>query len=364
MNQNNIISLVLRKDVMLSEYTTIGLGGPSEYFLICSNTEDIISGLKFASENNLPVQVLSGGSNIIFPDKGYDGLIFKIDAKGIEINEEGNKVCVNVKAGEVWDDVVNFCIERSLTGIECLSGIPGSTGATPVQNVGAYGQEVKDVIESVTAIDRKTPEIVTFKNAECNFGYRQSRFKNEDKDRFIITEVQFLFNKNNQPIIRYPELQKFIDSKKYKEREYSLKDKLTQTRNAVLELRKGKSMLIDLNDPNSRSCGSFFMNPVINENEYIKFISFTQNFIKNNNKEQIPVFRSGDKYKLSAAWLIEKSGFHKGFKKGGVGISEKHSLSLININGTTKELLELSSDIITKVFEKTGIILKTEPVVV
>lgn len=362
MNQNNTISLVLRKDVMLSEYTTIGLGGPSEYFLICSNTEDIISGLKFASENNLSVQVLSGGSNIIFPDKGYDGLIIKIDTKGIEINEKGNNVCVNVKAGEVWDDVVKFCIERSLTGIECLSGIPGSTGATPVQNVGAYGQEVKDVIESVTAIDRKTLEIVTFKNAECNFGYRQSRFKNEDKERFIITEVQFLFNKQNQPLIRYPELQKFIDSKKYMKSEYSLKDKLTQIRNAVLELRKGKSMLIDLNDPNSRSCGSFFMNPVLNEEDFKKFMERVE--YNNNNKEQIPVFRSGENYKISAAWLIENTGFQKGYKKGGVGISGKHSLALINIQGTTKEMTEYAKEIEESVFLKFGIILKTEPVIV
>ena len=363
MNQNNTISLVLQKDVMLSEYTTIGLGGPAGFFLQCKNTGDIISGMKYASENNLPVQVLSGGSNIIFPDEGYEGLIIKTDMKGIEIIEEGSNVILKVNAGEKWDDVVRLCIERELTGVECLSGIPGSTGATPVQNVGAYGQEVKEVIKSVTAFDRKTMDIVTFNNAECNFGYRQSRFKSEDRDKFIITEVQFLFKKNIQPLIRYPELQKFIDSKKYMEKEYPLKEKLTQIRSAVLELRKGKSMLIDLNDPNSRSCGSFFMNPVINENEYNKFISLTQNFIKKN-KERIPVFRSGDKYKLSSAWLIEKSGFHKGYKMGGVGISEKHSLALININGTTKELLELSSDIITKVFEKTGIILKTEPVIV
>lgn len=348
------------ENVLLSEFTTIKLGGNAKYFISCKSNEDIISGLKFASENNLPIQVLSGGSNIVFSDKGYDGLIIKIDIKGIELNEEGSNVYVNVKAGEEWDDVVKFCIERSLTGIECLSGIPGSTGATPVQNVGAYGQEVKDVLESVAAIDRRSMEIVTFKNADCNFGYRQSRFKNEDKDRYIITEVQLLFNKNNQPEIRYTELQKFIDSKKYTEREYSLKDKLTQTRNAVLELRKGKSMLIDLNDPNSRSCGSFFMNPVLNEEDFKKFMERAEYL----NKVQIPVFRSGEKYKISAAWLIENAGYYKGYIKGSVGISEKHSLALININGNTKELLVLSEEIEKKVFEKSGIKLKKEPVIV
>ena len=360
MNQNNTISLVLQKDVMLSDYTTIGLGGPAGFFLQCENTGDIISGLKYASENNLPVQVLSGGSNIIFPDKGYEGLIIKIATKGIEINEEGNNVHIKVKAGEVWDDVVRLCCERELTGVECLSGIPGSTGATPVQNVGAYGQEVRDAIEYVTAIDRKTLEIVNFRKAECNFGYRQSRFKNEDKDRFIIAEVLFRFNKNIQPVIKYPELQKFIESKKYPGNEYSLKDKLTQIRNAVLELRKGKSMIIDSNDPNSRSCGSFFMNPELNEEDFERFLER----VKNINKDQIPVFRSGDKYKISAAWLIENSGFHKGYKKGGVGISEKHSLALVNIQGTTGELLNLSSEIMIKVFDKTGIKLKTEPVII
>jgi len=351
---------VLRKEVMLSEYTTIGLGGPAGFFVRCENDRDINSGLKYASENNLSVQVLSGGSNIIFPDKGYAGMIIKIDTKGIEINEEGNNIYIKVKAGEVWDDVVRLCCERELTGVECLSGIPGSTGATPVQNVGAYGQEVKDVIESVTAIDRKTREIVTFKNAECNFGYRQSRFKNDDRNRYLITEVEFLFNKNIQPLIRYPELQKFIDSKKYTAKEYSLKEKLLQIRNAVLELRKGKSMIIDSNDPNSKSCGSFFINPELSEEDFEGFLER----VKHINKELIPVFSSGDKYKVSAAWLIENAGFHKGYKKGGVGISEKHSLALINIKGTTDELLNLSSDIMTKVYDKTGIKLKTEPVIV
>jgi len=351
---------VLRKEVILSEYTTIGLGGPAGFFVRCENDRDINSGLKYASENNLSVQVLSGGSNIIFPDKGYDGMIIKIDTKGIELNEEGSNAYVKVKAGEVWDDVVRLCCERELTGVECLSGIPGSTGATPVQNVGAYGQEVKDVIESVTAIDRKSLEIVTFKNAECNFGYRQSRFKNDDRNRYLITEVEFLFNKNIQPLIRYPELQKFIDSKQYTAKEYSLKEKLLQIRNAVLELRKGKSMIIDSNDPNSKSCGSFFINPELSEEDFEGFLVR----VKHINKEQIPVFSSGDKYKVSAAWLIENAGFHKGYKKGGVGISEKHSLALINIKGTTDELLNLSSDIMTKVFDKTGIKLKTEPVIV
>ena len=350
----------LLKDVNLSQYTTIGLGGPAKLFISCKDTAELLSALDYAGKKKLSVQVFSGGSNIIFPDKGFDGLVLKIDLKGIESQEKGNIVFVKAKAGEIWDDVVKYSIEKSLTGIECLSGIPGSAGATPVQNVGAYGQEIRDSFVSLKAIDRKTLKEVKIDYEGCGFDYRQSRFKNEDKDRYVITEILFGFTKDKQPVIKYPELQKYIESKTNIKGEDPLEIKLNAIRNAVLELRKSKSMLIDIKDPNSRSCGSFFMNPVISREELDNFYSLVNDI----NKEQIRVYSSGDKYKLSAAWLIEKSGFKKGYIKGRVGISENHSLALININGTTDELVDLAGEIKETVHEKFGIYLNIEPVLI
>lgn len=351
--------LKLQKDISLSDLTTIGLGGGAAYFVSCISDDDIRSSLKFAGKNKCRLQVISGGSNIIFPDEGFDGIVLKIDLKGVEFSEEENFTFVNVKAGESWDEFVMKCTGRGLTGIECLSGIPGSAGATPVQNVGAYGQEVKDSIVSLKAIDRSTLNEIIFENKDCNFGYRQSRFKNQDKDKYIITEVRFRFEKKREPVIKYSELQRLIDSKFSLISEIPLKDKLKIIRNAVFELRKGKSMIIDRNDPNSKSCGSFFINPVLNENEFEQFI------LKSGKKsEEIPVFKSGNEYKISAAWLVERAGFHKGYIKGAAGISQNHSLALININGTTKELLDLAKDIEKSVFDKYGILLRKEPVIV
>ncbi len=349
----------LEKNVLLSNHTNIGLGGKANYFLKCATTEDIYYGLNFAKGNALNIQVIAGGSNIIFPDEGFNGVILLISLKGVEFSEKDESVYAKVSAGESWDEFVASIIERGLTGVECLSGIPGSVGATPIQNVGAYGQEVKETISEVKAIDKVTLEIVSFNNLKCNFSYRNSRFKSADKDRYIITEITFRFNKNKAPEIKYEELKKHIELNSHLEKQPDLKNKLIQIRSAVLELRKKKAMVIDKNDPDSRSCGSFFLNPVLNETDYKKFIVNI-----NENSDSIPVFKYGNDYKISAAWLVEKSGFHKGYEKNGAGISNKHSLALVNINGTTKSLLVLAEEIEKKVFEKFGIQLKKEPVII
>ncbi|MEO8210440.1 MAG: UDP-N-acetylmuramate dehydrogenase [bacterium] len=346
-----------QEDVLLSNYTTIGLGGKAKYFLECKTVNEINSVLNFSKDNNLKVQVISGGSNIIFPDEGFEGLVLKIDLKGIKLIEEDDFVITKVSAGENWDDFVKIIIAKGLSGIECLSGIPGSVGAAPIQNVGAYGQEVKDTIVSLNAIDRDTFETVTFDNPECDFDYRLSRFKTNDKDKYIITEVSFRFKKNNQPEIKYPELQKYIEYHFDRSHSDSLLEKLNQIRKSVLALRKKKSMLIDKDDPNSKSCGSFFMNPVLNEIEFEKFKSRA-------GRNDFPFYKTGENFKIPAAWLVEQAGFTKGYKKNGVGISENHSLALININGTSGELLKLAYEIEKKIMEKFGIKLYKEPVIV
>lgn len=349
----------IKKDVILSDYTTIGIGGKAKYFFSCNAVNDIYVALEFAKKNKLKVQVLSGGSNIIFQDSGYDGLVLKIDLKGIEINEEENHVYIKVKSGESWDEFVRMTIDNSLSGAECMSGIPGSVGATPIQNVGAYGQEVKDIIHSVTAIDRNTLDKIIFDNNDCGFNYRTSRFKTEDKDKYIITEVTFLFQKHKEPEIKYPELQNHIQSNIDLNSVLNLKDKLTEIRKAVISLRKKKSMITNKHDPNSKSCGSFFMNPVLTSIEFTEFRLRVNPVFKD-----FPFFKTGNEYKIPAAWLVEQSGFNKGYIKEGAGISENHSLAIINRNGTAKDVLSLAEDIEKKVFEKFGIKLIKEPVVI
>lgn len=345
----------VQEGVLLSELTTIKLGGKAKYFIECTSEDEIISALKYADENELRVFIMSGGSNVVFPDEGFDGLIIRINNKGVEFNGE----TVTVKAGEDWDDFIQKCIENDLQGIECLSGIPGSVGSTPIQNVGAYGQEVQDVIVSVKAIDRDTLEEVRFMNDECDFKYRSSRFKEEDKDKYIITEVTFFLHKEKVPQIRYAELNKYlkeyVNIMKFKPG----KEMLTAVRNAVITIRKTKSMVIDPKDPNSVSCGSFFLNPVLDHEEYIRFKRACRR--KNIN---FPRFKTPEGRKIPAAWIIENSGFQRGYRKGNVGISENHSLALVNYGGTTAELIELAEEILERVDDQLRVELFYEPVVV
>ncbi|MEO8665899.1 MAG: UDP-N-acetylmuramate dehydrogenase [Ignavibacteria bacterium] len=348
----------MKKNILLSDLTTIGLGGKAKYFMSCASVDDILSALNYAKENKIKVQVMSGGSNIIFPDDGYDGLVMKIDIKGVNVSEDLQHVFVNAGAGENWDEFVEQMIQKNLTGVECLSGIPGSVGATPIQNVGAYGQEVKDTIFSVEAIDRVTLRSIIFTNEECDFKYRNSRFKSSDPDKYIITEVMFRFKKDKAAVIKYDQLQNYIETKIIKFEDLQLNEKLTAIRNAVIGLRKSKSMIIDKADPNSRSCGSFFMNPVLSKDEFEAFKK------KTGEENNMPVFVTGDGFKIPSAWLVEQAGFRKGYIKGGVGISGNHSLALININGTTDELLSLSDDIEKTIKNKFGLTLKKEPLVV
>lgn len=354
------ININFQHIVPLSELTTIKLGGNAKLLCNCKTTDEIIACLIYAKTENLPVQVIGVGSNIIFPDEGFNGIVIKIDIKEIKFNElEKDLIEVTSGAGEMWDFFVNLCIENNLTGVECMSGIPGCVGATPIQNVGAYGQEVCDTIVSVEAIDRLTLKTVKFNNVECKFEYRQSRFKNEDKDKYIITKVTYRLEKFAEPRIKYPELKKWLDENTIWNTLENGKEKLSVIRDGVTNIRKSKSMVIDREDPNTVSCGSFFLNPVLTKEEFreLEKTCLQMNLI-------VPAYKSGDGIKIPAAWLVENSGFHKGYKKGGVGISTNHSLALINCGGTAIELLDLSSHIKSMVYENFGIKLKQEPEIV
>ncbi len=344
----------ISENIQLKDYTSIKLGGRAKFFCECKTESDLLGCLKYAESNNVRIQILGGGSNTIFSDYGFEGLVIKIDLKGIKIhNDFKDHVIIKAAAGEEWDDFVKYCIKNNFAGVECLSGIPGSVGATPIQNVGAYGQEVKDTIIFVKAIDKETYKPTMFSNEDCLFGYRTSRFKTTDKGKYIVTEVMFKLKKDGKPEIKYPELEKYLKSKT--EKVFSLDD----VRNAVMELRKKKAMVLDENEPDSVSCGSFFVNPVLNKEEFDNFCAKL-----NIEKDNIPNYLTESGMKLSAAWLIENAGFVKGYTKNGAGISNKHSLALVNRGGTTKDLLELAEEIQSKVFDKFGIMMVKEPVVI
>ena len=343
----------IQTNIPLAPLTTIQLGGPAQEYISCESVQDIISALAYAKQKNIPIHVLGGGSNTIFSDAGFSGLIIHIKNDGITHKElQDNTILLTAQAGGDWDNVVQYAISHNATGIECLSGIPGSVGGTPFQNVGAYGQDVSQTIKSVFAINRDTLEQVEFSNSECTFGYRTSRFRAEDKDKYIITAVAFELKINKAPEIKYPELTSIVGTTIQPG-----KEGLQQVRNAVLALRKKKSMLVDPQDHNSVSCGSFFTNPIISTEEFVANLTLAQSDIPNFPEKNNCV-------KLSAGWLIEHTGFQKGMKRGGVGISEHHSLALVNRGGTTQELLDFAKEIQTAVQKQFKIQLQLEPMVI
>ncbi len=340
----------VKEHILLSEYTTLHLGGSARYFCECSSIDDLRSALQFAKKNTIRTHIFGGGSNTIFADEGYDGLVIKIGMKGISFVHDGDDILVSAKGGEDWELFVAMMVEKGFAGIECLSGIPGLVGATPIQNVGAYGQEVKDTIELVTVLEKETLQEKIFLNSECGFSYRESRFKSTDSGKYIVTEVVFRLEKNGEPSTHYPEVQKMIERSVLLSRLADGKESLSAVRDIVLSLRKQKSMVIDPNDPNTRSVGSFFLNPIVDK-EILSTINDQWKVIGDGTA--VPTFSFGEKQKIPAAWLIEKSGFKKGYKKSGVGISENHTLALVNYNGTTQSLLRLAEEIqngVEKVF--------------
>jgi UDP-N-acetylmuramate dehydrogenase len=340
----------LERNVSLAPLTTLGIGGPARLFVRAETVDEIREAVAWTDANHERLFVLGGGSNLLIADTGFDGLVLQIDLRGVTVRDESREaVTVYVAAGERWDDFVSFAADRGWAGIECLSGIPGLTGATPIQNVGAYGQDVSETIIGVEAIERDSGRVVTLTNRDCGFGYRQSIFKSAAKDRYIVVGVTFRLVPNGAASIRYPELQTYVDENKIDTSD------LPQIRDAVIAIRKRKGMVIDPSDPDTRSDGSFFMNPVVTPAQLDELVlrAGTKN---------VPYFPSGDQIKLSAAWLIEHALFHKGFVHGNVGLSSKHTLAVINRGGgTAREVLELVALIQGGVREKFGVEIQPEP---
>ena len=302
----------------------------------------------FAEEKGLPVFILGGGSNVLISDVGFDGLVINIALFGVsDFEEKDGTRYVTAQAGEDWDGLVAYCVENGLAGVECLSGIPGFVGGTPVQNVGAYGQEVAESIVSVRCYDRQQNELVTLTNADCGFSYRKSIFNSTHRDQYVVLCVTFALRKGGEPKIVYKDLIEHFGERR---------PSLTEVRDAVLNIRRSKSMVIDANDPNSRSAGSFFKNPIVSREK----LSELQADIGN-----VPNFPFGDAVKIPAAWLIEKSGLHKGFALGNAAISSNHTLAIVNLGGASaNDILALKDEIQRAVADKFGIALEPEPVFV
>jgi UDP-N-acetylmuramate dehydrogenase len=337
----------LQEKVPLAPLTTIGIGGPARFFFHATSVDEVRGALAWAADRSLPVFVLGGGSNLLISDDGFDGVVVHADLRGVTVESEDEYAMVKVAAGEPWDSFVALAVGNGWAGIECLSGIPGSTGATPIQNVGAYGQDVSETIARVEALDRRSDRVVWFTNEECRFGYRASLFKNVERERYVVLSATFRLKRGGCATIRYPELQKYVD-----ERGVSVDD-LRGVRDAVIAIRKRKGMVLDPADPDTRSDGSFFMNPVIAAEDYAEFARKTPN---------APHFPAGDDVKLSAAWLIEHAGFGKGFTHGNVGLSTKHTLAIVNRGGgTAAEVVELVRMIQSRVREVFGVEIYPEP---
>ncbi|MEU2156691.1 UDP-N-acetylmuramate dehydrogenase [Streptomyces sp. NPDC019396] len=342
-------------DAPLAPLTTFRLGGPASRLVTATTDDEVIATVREADATGTPLLLIGGGSNLLIGDKGFDGTALCIATTGFHLDGTS----LELAAGEVWTDAVARTVEAGLAGIECLSGIPGSAGATPIQNVGAYGQEVSSTITEVVVYDRRADEVVTLPNAECGFSYRHSRFKGEPS-RYVVLRVRFeLEDAGGQSApIKYAETARALGV------EPGDRVPAATARETVLKLRAGKGMVLDPEDHDTWSAGSFFTNPVLTTPEYETFIGRVRERLGDDVKP--PAYPAGEGHtKTSAAWLIDRAGFVKGYGTGPARISTKHTLALTNRGGaTTEDLLALAREVVAGVRDAFGVTLVNEPVTV
>jgi UDP-N-acetylmuramate dehydrogenase len=332
------------------------LGGPARLFVEATRRGQVIDALRWAKQAGTRTLILGAGSNLVVPDDGIDGLVLRVGVRGIAVEPNGGHVLLTAQAGEPWQEVIETALAQNLSGIECLTGIPGLTGATPIQNVGAYGQEVADTIDGVEVLDRTTLEIRWMDTAECVFGYRRSVFKRAP-DRHIVLSVRFRLLPNGTPTLHYPELARELSAT-------GAMPSLRQVADSVYALRKQKSMVFQAGDENACSAGSFFMNPIVPKvkADAVRGLCVEQGLVRE--AEDVPCFVApGGEHKLSAGWLIEQAGFAKGLRRGAFGISTRHALALVHHGGgSTRELLAFAAEIQGAVADRFGVELEIEPV--
>jgi UDP-N-acetylmuramate dehydrogenase len=354
-------ALDIRENVPLAPFTTLGVGGPARHYLHATTLEDVERGEGWARSWDVPLLVLGGGSNVVISDEGFPGLVLHVDVRGVDVAARDGAVEVEAGAGEEWDALVARAASHGWAGIECLSGIPGRVGATPIQNVGAYGQEVSETITHVRVIDRAERRLRSLTGAECGFGYRSSRFKREDRERFVVLAVRFRLRPGSAGAPTYPDLRAELQA-----RGSAGPSSLPEVREAVLAVRRRKSMVLDGADPNGRSVGSFFLNPIVGADEVESLRARLRGTGQEDAAQRLPAYPAGDgRLKLSAAWLIERAGFSKGLLRGRAGLSSNHCLALVNRGGATaREIVELAAEIRDGVRRCFGVGLEPEPALV
>jgi UDP-N-acetylmuramate dehydrogenase len=345
--------MIVEENKSLAPFTTFKIGGPARWFAETATEDDVAAAAVWAQERDVALFVLGGGSNLLVADSGFNGLVLHIGLRGIHVARNSDYAMYQVAAGEDWDTLVEQTVRDNCAGVECLAGIPGTVGGTPVQNVGAYGQEVASSIERVRAFDLTNRAFVEIDAAQCGFAYRRSRFNTSDRSRFIVTRVDYRLGVEGAPTLRYADLQKTFPA--------GSSPRLTEVAAAVRRIRESKGMLLVEGDADCRSAGSFFKNPVVTVEQL--------QHVANVRGEEPPRFPAGMEpetarlVKLPAAWLIEHAGFAKGFVRGAAGLSSRHTLALINHGGATAaEVLSLADLIKNAVESAFGIHLEMEPV--
>jgi UDP-N-acetylmuramate dehydrogenase len=352
--------MLIEENKLLAPFTTFGIGGPARWFAVAANEDEIVEANGWAREHGVALFVLGGGSNLLVADAGFDGLVLRVGLRGgvaADAHGHSGEKIYQAAAGEDWDQFVERTVQDSCAGLECLAGIPGTVGGTPVQNVGAYGQEVASAIERVRVFDLRQEEFVEFTAEECGFSYRRSRFNTVDRGRFIVTRVDYRLTPGGAPTLRYAELERVVMESRPEGGEASL----AEVAAVVRRIRRSKGMLLVEGDPDCRSAGSFFKNPVVSEEQVRRIAECSE--------KEPPRFPAGadnaGMVKVPAAWLIEQAGFRKGYAKGAAGISSRHTLALVNLGGaTSEEILALAAEINHAVEARFGIHLEMEPVMV
>jgi UDP-N-acetylmuramate dehydrogenase len=344
------VTLTPQAGVPLAPYTTLGVGGAARWFVEVADEAALREALVWARSRGVPVRVLGGGSNVVVGDDGVDALVVRIGLRGITTREVGRVVDVTAAAGEPWDDLVGVAVARGWAGLECLSGIPGLVGATPMQNVGAYGQEVSDTVVEVRALDTTTGEAVTRSAAECGFAYRDSAFKSREPGRYVVLAVTYRLRPGAPPTLSYAEVERGVAGRGL------TAPTLADVRASVLTIRRTKSMVLEPGDPNRRSCGSFFTNPIVSAEDAGRVADRAGD-------PATPRWPQADgRVKLSAAWLIERAGFRRGQREGAVGISTAHALAIVAHDGArASDVLGFARRVQDQVAERFGVRLTIEP---
>jgi UDP-N-acetylmuramate dehydrogenase len=343
--------LAIRERVPLAPHCTLGVGGPARLFVDAHDEATVLAADAWAREHAVELRVLGGGSNLVVADAGVDGLVLHVNLRGVQTQARGEAIELTAAAGEPWDALVARTVQAGWAGLECLSGIPGLVGATPIQNVGAYGQEVSDTLTAVRALDRASGRVVSLDRAACGFTYRDSVFKSAEPGRFIVLGVTYRLRPGGPPSVRYAELERALDARGLRA------PSLTDVRESVLAIRRSKSMVLEPGDANRRSCGSFFTNPVVSAAESARVAAVT-------GEAGMPRWPQPDGgVKLSAAWLIEHAGFRRGHREGPVGLSSRHALAVVAHDGArAADVVAFAGRLQRAVQDRFGVRLVPEPV--